>query len=261
MPKNKGKKRGKTKNHAAPRFIQNADELAMRDDEFAAQSEARRNRRLEAGCDDEDLLNADDGEGGFLGAVADMARMKMDQEGGQEEAAGQQAKKKQSWAPIETANPNAKKKSSEKPISTKELAKGNFQKKKLTRREREEFEKQAAERRYWKKIEDGTHKQAKKDLARLEEVKKRRAEAAKKKLADVEATKAANEAAKQAAKSLQAEQPDEVDDEKAAILKLSKLEIKKMKPAVIKDKLKELGLPIQGNKKTLIDRLLKACGH
>ena len=39
----------------------------------------------------------------------------------------------------------------------------------------------------------------------------------------------AREAAKQAAKSLQAEQPDEVDDEKAAILKLSKLEIKKMK--------------------------------
>ena len=63
------------------------------------------------------------------------------------------------------------------------------------------------------------------------------------------------------AKMLQSEQPDEVDDEKAAVLKLSKLEIKKMKPAVIKDNLKVLGLPIQGNKKTLIDRLLKACGH
>ena len=87
------------------------------------------------------------------------------------------------------------------------------------------------------------------------------AAAAAKKKAEADALKAANEDAKAAAKMLQADQPEEVDDEKSAVLKLSKVEIKKMKPAVIKDKLKVLGLPIQGNKKALIDRLLKACGH
>ena len=41
-----------------------------------------------------------------------------------------------------------------------------------------------------------------------------------------------------------------------SIPKLSKIEIKKMKPAQMKDALKERGLEIQGNAKTLTKRLV-----
>ena len=43
----------------------------------------------------------------------------------------------------------------------------------------------------------------------------------------------------------------------AKIPKLDKIAIKKMKPAQLKDALKERGLEIQGNAKELLDRLLK----
>ena len=78
MPPKGKKNKGRTK-HAAPRFIQNADELANRDEEMAAQKAQRKARRKEAGCSDseEDEDDVDDDAGGFLGAAADMARLKM----------------------------------------------------------------------------------------------------------------------------------------------------------------------------------------
>ena len=45
---------------------------------------------------------------------------------------------------------------------------------------------------------------------------------------------------------------------KKEIKKLSKIEIKKMKPPQLKDALKERGLSTQGNKKELIKRLTEA---
>ena len=48
---------------------------------------------------------------------------------------------------------------------------------------------------------------------------------------------------------------------KKAVLALDKVTIKKMKPAIMKEHLKTLGLSTQGNKKTLEKRLLEACGH
>ena len=47
---------------------------------------------------------------------------------------------------------------------------------------------------------------------------------------------------------------DEGDDD--GIPKLTKIEIKKMKPAVLKEHLKERKLDIQGNAKALMERLL-----
>ena len=262
MPPKGKKNKGRTK-HAAPKFIQNADELANRDEEMAAQKAQRKARRKEAGCSDseEDEDGVDDDAGGFLGAAADMARLKMaEEDAAQGGAAEDRARGKPRVQLMETANPNAKKPASA-PISTKKLANGEFEKKKLTRREREEFEKQAAERRYWSKIEDGTHAQAKKDLARLAEIKKRREEAEAKKKADAEKAKQEEVEAKAKAKALNAAQPKEEESEKDKILKFTKIEIKKMKPAVLKEHLKELGLPIQGNAKKLTAALLQACGH
>lgn len=60
----------------------------------------------------------------------------------------------------------------------------------LTRRQREEIEKEKARRRYEELHKAGKTDEAKADLARLEEVKKRRAEAAAKKKADEEAAAA-----------------------------------------------------------------------
>ena len=46
------------------------------------------------------------------------------------------------------------------------------------------------------------------------------------------------------------------DADDGAIPKLTKIEVKKMKPAVLKEHLKERGLDIQGNAKALTERLL-----
>ena len=82
MPKKKTHK----KRFAAPKFVANADELENRNNEMEAQKAARRGRRIAAGCDDDDLkddiaqINNTEGDDGFLGVAADMARLKMEQE-------------------------------------------------------------------------------------------------------------------------------------------------------------------------------------
>lgn len=60
----------------------------------------------------------------------------------------------------------------------------------LSRKQREEIEKQAARRRYEELHKAGKTDEAKADLARLEEVKKRREEAAKKRVQDEEEKRA-----------------------------------------------------------------------
>lgn len=64
----------------------------------------------------------------------------------------------------------------------------------ISRKQREEMEKQAARRRYEELHKAGKTDEAKADLARLEEVKKRRAEQAAKRLETEAAAKAAEEA-------------------------------------------------------------------
>ena len=268
MPKKKSHK----KRFAAPKFVANADELQNRDNEMATQQAARRGRRIAAGCDDEDLkdailaMNNTDGNDGFLGVAADMARLKMEQEEALEDNNNnnqQQKQQKQKGVAglIQTGNPNAKQKTT---LSKKDLKDGNYKKKKLTRKEREKFEQEAAQRRYWKAMENGTHAQAKKDKKRLEEVKKRREEAKKKRDKDVADKEAANQRALEAAKANDSKKSsndaNDEDDAKKEVLSLDKVTIKKMKPALMKENLKILGLSIQGNKKVLEKRLLEACG-
>uniref|UniRef100_A0A7S0RCA0 Casein kinase substrate phosphoprotein PP28 domain-containing protein n=1 Tax=Pyramimonas obovata TaxID=1411642 RepID=A0A7S0RCA0_9CHLO len=99
---------------------------------------------------------------------------------------------------IETANPNA---GPSRNLKAKNLRIDDDddepeEKPQLSRREREEIEKQRAQERYWKLHEQGKTEQARKDLDRLSIIKQQRAEAAKK----MEEEKAAREAAKTASR-------------------------------------------------------------
>ena len=132
----------------------------------------------------------------------------------------------------------------------------------MTRKEREEKEKEAKAAAYRKRHEAGLTEEYKRDMAKLAEVKARRA-AAQQKAADEKAAAEAMEAARKAAAAA-AQGGDDDDDGgkkkkkkgKDAIPKLDKIAIKKMKPAALKEALKERGLDIQGNAKTLTQRLL-----
>jgi hypothetical protein len=105
------------------------------------------------------------------------------------------------------------------------------------------------------------------NLKKLEEVRKRREEAEKRRKAEEEAEKTAESDRIQKMKELALEDDsDDEDDGKKkkkksskakSIPKLSKIDIKKMKPNDMKEALKERGLEIQGNKNELQARLLK----
>mmetsp|Transcript_65896 Transcript_65896/g.172671 ORF Transcript_65896/g.172671 Transcript_65896/m.172671 type:complete len:274 (-) Transcript_65896:73-894(-) len=106
--------------------------------------------------------------------------------------AEEKPKVKKPSAPAETAgavhNPNAVKRNEEKEGVE------------LTRKQREELDKASAQRRYQELHKAGKTDEAKADLGRLEEVKKRRAEAAQKKIED-DAAAAAKELEKGKKKS------------------------------------------------------------
>jgi hypothetical protein len=133
----------------------------------------------------------------------------------------------------------------------------------MTRKEREEKEKEEKAAAYRRRHELGLTEEYKRDMAKLAEVKARR-EAAQKKAADEQAAaEAMEEARKKAAEAAMADDDDDDDGGKKkkkkgkdAIPKLDKIAIKKMKPAMVKEALKERGLDIQGNAKVLTQRLL-----
>lgn len=134
----------------------------------------------------------------------------------------------------------------------------------MTRKEREEKEKEAKAAAYRKRHEAGLTEEYKRDMAKLAEVKARR-DAAKAKLAaeNEEAVQAEEERKKAFAAANAAGGSDDENEKKkkkkgkSGIPKLDKIAIKKMKPAQLKEALKERGLEIQGNAKTLQARLLK----
>ena len=106
-------------------------------------------------------------------------------------------------------------------------------------------------------------------MAKLAEVRARREAAAAKAAAEKEEEEAIEAERKELAAragALRLEDNDEEDDKKKKtkkkdkknnIPKLDKITIKRMKPAQMKTALKERGLEIQGNAKTLTERLLK----
>eukprot|EP00946_MAST-07B_sp_MAST-7B-sp1_P000687 g687.t1 len=257
--------KGRKKKHAAPRFVANAAELANRSNAFAKEDQNRRARRKAAGCDDSDDESGGEGAGGFMGMAADDARRRMEElrmEGGDEDDGEEVFMKKAKPKGIaeiiglETNNANSRKKKNT--LSKADAASGNFQKATLSRREREIFEKEAADRALMKATAAGETAQAKKDMARLAEMKKRREAKKAKRLAK---EKAAQEAAKEqerlAAEAAQGGGDDSGDEDDIP----TKIEIKKMKPSAVKERLKKKKLSTQGSKKVIIERLLKAYGY
>jgi len=102
-----------------------------------------------------------------------------------------------------------------------------------------------------------------KNMAKLAEVRKRREQAEARRKMEEEAMNQQEEERKRLA-ALAVDDSDDEDEgkkkkssKKKEIPKLDKIAIKKMKPAQMKEHLKERGLDYQGNAKALQDRLLK----
>lgn len=112
-----------------------------------------------------------------------------------------------------------------------------------------------------------TEAEHKRNLAKLEAVRKRREVAEKKRKEEEEAAALAEADLKMKAAALQETVEDDSDDDDKkkkkksggakSLPKLSKIDIKKMKPALLKEALKERGLDIQGNAKQLTARLIE----
>mmetsp|Transcript_17853 Transcript_17853/g.26091 ORF Transcript_17853/g.26091 Transcript_17853/m.26091 type:complete len:235 (+) Transcript_17853:18-722(+) len=140
----------------------------------------------------------------------------------------------------------------------------------MSRKQREQAERERKAAEYRRRHELGLTDEFKRDMEKLNEVRRRREEAAKRSAAENESSETLElerqlklEAANRAA----AESDSDSDDDdkkkkkkkkkKAEVPKLDKIAIKKMKPAQLKEALKARGCEIQGNAKTLTARLLK----
>ena len=120
----------------------------------------------------------------------------------------------------------------------------------LSRREREELEKQRSKEDYERRHKEGKTDEFKKDMERLQQAKKRREEEEAKRASVAKA----NEEAQSRAKASTAAGAGLVDDDENE--KLDPREVKKMNGKQLKERLKERGLSTQGQKAELIARLL-----
>lgn len=220
-PRSRGKK-NKGRGSGKKLFVTSAEELAHRDVIEEDKQEARRKRRDESDEEGDDESDDDDD---------------VDVDPAHQQAQSQQPKKE---ALIKTRNPNAAKPST-KVMKAKDMADNVEQK--LSRREREAIEKQAKTAAYQRRHLAGETDEAKRDMARLRLVKQRREEAQSRKEEEEEAARA-----KEAKSSKKATGDSEEDLDIRAI--------KAMKPALLKESLKDRGLSTQGQKKDLQQRLL-----
>ncbi|CAI5706386.1 unnamed protein product [Peronospora effusa] len=240
-----GKGRKRREKGAARKFVTSLEEITARDEQEEQKQNARKARREDGdeGSDEsEDESNSEE-EGEELVAFERVQSNSLF--GFSQKADGpllQKQEKKVGFAAIaKTQNPNSKKNSS-KVMKAKDMDE-NAAPQELSRREREAIEKERAAAYYLKKHLAGETDEAKKDLARLAEVKRRREEAEKRK---EEEEAAAAERAK-GGKKVHVKDNDDPLDARA---------IKALKPAVLKEKLKERDLSTQGQKKELIQRLI-----
>ncbi|OWY99166.1 hypothetical protein PHMEG_00029884 [Phytophthora megakarya] len=236
-----GKGRKKREKGTARKFVTSLEEMNLRDE----QEEQKRKTKRDDGEEDSDSEDESSSEEEGEELVAFERVQTNSLFGFSNKADGptvQQEKKKVGFAAIaKTQNPNSKKKAN-KVMKAKDMD-GNAAPQELSRREREAIEKERAAAYYMKKHLAGETDEAKKDLARLKEVKRRREEAEQRKKEE-EAAAAEREKNK---KKVEVKDDEEPLDARA---------IKALKPAVLKDKLKERKLSTQGQKKELIQRLI-----
>ncbi|KAE8903946.1 hypothetical protein PF005_g23926 [Phytophthora fragariae] len=239
-----GKGRKKREKGTARKFVTSLEEMTLRNEQEEQKQSARKARRDdEDGSGDSEDDSSSDSEGEELVAFERVQSNSLF--GFSTKADGpalQQDKKKVGFAAIaKTQNPNSKKKAN-KVMKAKDMD-DNAAPQQLSRREREAIEKERAAAYYLKKHLAGETDEAKKDLARLKEVKRRREEAEQRKKEE-EAAAAEREKGK---KKVEVKDDDEPLDARA---------IKALKPALLKEKLKERDLSTQGQKKDLIQRLI-----
>ncbi|KAL4162750.1 hypothetical protein PRNP1_003282 [Phytophthora ramorum] len=241
----KGKSRKKNERGATRKFVTSLEEMTLRNEQEEQKQSARKARRDdgEEGSDDSDSDGSSEEEEELVAFERVQSNSLF---GFSTKADGptlqQDKSKKSGFAAIaKTQNPNAKK-NSNKVMKAKDMD-GNAAPQELSRREREAIEKERAAAHYLKKHLAGETEEAKKDLARLKEVKRRREEADQRKKEE-EAAAAEREKSK---KKVVAKDDDEPLDARA---------IKALKPAILKEKLKERDLSTQGQKKDLIQRLI-----
>ena len=257
MGRGRGRGRGRGK-----RMVTSAEDLALRNEQQAAYQQKRAARRGEDGDDGSESDEEDLPE--FDAEAAEAMRAARD-------TGGEKTQKKKSTTEglIKTANPNAPQKQHMKMSQLD----GSAPKPELTRREREELDRQRRAAAYAKKHAAGQTDEAKADLERLRAAKARReaAEAARSKETEEEQRQKA--LAKAQMEMMQGAQTlDKVGTELAKELgkgsffevadepppKLDKRKVKKMKPAQLKEELKLRGLSTQGNAKELVARLTEA---
>jgi len=244
---------------------QSAEEIETRNQRLAEFDAQRAKRRADAGADDGGSGSDNDGSGSDAEADAEREAMLvgmrvsgMSLNDDDDKWEKKERKPKGLEGIIETENPNAV--NPNKMMKIKDLKTPDPST--MTRKEREEAQKAAATAAYRRKHEMGQTEEYKRDMAKLEEVKKRR-EAKAAKAAEAKAEQVALEEERkklaEAAGATEAngEKKSSKKKEKSSIPKLDKITIKKMKPARLKEALKERGLDIQGNSKALTERLLK----
>lgn len=147
---------------------------------------------------------------------------------------------------IKTENPNAVK---------RDEAKEGVE---MSRRQREELDKQAAKRRYEELHKAGKTDEAKADLARLEEVKQRRADATKKKAEEEEAAAKAKEKPVNSRAALNAELKDIIKGPQSQELEEGKPSTKSAEDSSYADCVKvEEGKKVE--KKQTMDGSISAC--
>ncbi|GMI54637.1 hypothetical protein ScalyP_jg4797 [Parmales sp. scaly parma] len=251
-----GKKGGRGRGGGAHFAATSAEEIAIRNarlEEFDKERlQKRKEKQEEAGTGP---AKKDDGEGEeevFEGMEsAEDVGARLAEQTLNDEEDEQQYKPKGLEGIIETANPNAIK--AVHGIKIKDMDKTAAAP--MSRKEREAKEKEEAAERYRKKHALGLTEEYRTDMAKLNEVKARRA-----KQQEARDEKEALEVAQMEAAKLNSAKKDNQKEKKTkddgAIPTLTKIQIKKMKPKVLKEALQERKLDIQGNAKALTDRLL-----
>merc|ERR1711998_560719 len=191
---NMGRKKTFVKTPKLPQ-AQSAEEIEARDKMHDMKEKQRAGRRAAADCDDkpkkkkgaDDESDSEDFDDGSDDDMFESAPVEEEEEEEEEEekAAKPKTLMDQLGVQLEGAtNLNVQAKGEKKAVSAKKMVMDAGPKPELSRREREAMEAQRKAEAYRKKHEAGETDEAKADLARLAEVRKRREEAKKKKEAE-----------------------------------------------------------------------------
>mmetsp|Transcript_35135 Transcript_35135/g.65551 ORF Transcript_35135/g.65551 Transcript_35135/m.65551 type:complete len:297 (-) Transcript_35135:124-1014(-) len=284
--KGKGKGRGGGK-----LFVANIEELQMREAQVQEAKQKRKNRRGDS--DDEDDKDSDDDVDVEVDTKEDLRELANFERAARLHKASGTAVQKDTTQEDEedqprggllrgfkTANANHGSKNP-KQMKTKDMLKnmenGSAPEPQLSRKEREALEAQRRKADYDRRHAAGETEEAKADLARLAEVRKRREEAklkrekeeARQKLveaglptgsddesdSDDEGVAKPKISAEKKASNLAKKKAAASEDTSDDIPVLTSIEIKKLKPDMLKEHLKKRGLSLQGQKKELIVRL------